>query len=109
MQLTSAPIDALARLRIADRGRADATGSAMMEVLKQPAEVVTATAAEWQTLLVPVRGREQVVLIGSPTNDDKSLLAIAVLRHAPYDVVVVAAERDAKSFRIRAVNVFPFH
>jgi hypothetical protein len=109
MQITSPSIDALLRLRIADRGEARAVGSAMFQVLSQPDSVVTVAPDDWQTFLVPVRGRDQAVLVGNPRNDGKNFVAIAVLRHAPYDVLMVTAARDEDSFRIRAVNSFVFH
>jgi hypothetical protein len=109
MQITSPSIDALLRLRIADRGEARAVGSAMFQVLSQPDSVVTVAPDNWQTFLVPVRGRDQAVLVGNPRNDGKNFVAIAVLRHAPYDILMVTAARDEDSFRIRAVNSFVFH
>lgn len=46
---------------------------------------------------------------GSPDKDGNTVVAIAVLRHAPYDVLVVTAARDGTSFRIKSIAVVPFH
>jgi hypothetical protein len=71
--------------------------------------VVGATAADWRALLVRPRGREQPIFAGSPDKDGNFIVAIAVLRHAPYDVLVVTAARDGNTFRIKSVAVVPFH
>ena len=102
-------VETLARLRIADRGLADSGGSLLGGVLSNPENVVTGTADNWRSLLVPVRLREQAVLVASLGKDASSIVAIAVLRHAPQDALLVTAARSGDSYRIKSIDAVTFH
>lgn len=102
-------VELLARLRVADRGLADSGGSLIVGVLSNPENVVTGTADNWRSLLVPVRGREQAVLVASPGKDASFIVVIAVLRHAPQDALLVTAARYGDSYRIKSIDAFTFH
>jgi len=102
-------IELLARLRIADRGLSDSVGTLLIGVLTNPENVVTGTADNWRSLLVPVRGREQVALVASPGKDASFIAVIAVLRNAPQDALLVTAARNGDSFRVKSIDAFVFH
>jgi hypothetical protein len=109
LQATSPAVQTLLRMRVADRSRADAASGETVQLLSQPREFVTATPSTWPSLLVPVRGRGEAVLVGNVSDDGAVVAAIAVLRHAPYEVLVVKAERQDGSFRATTVDAFVFH
>ena len=103
-------IELLARLRIADRGFADLTGpSALGLVLNNPENVVTGTADNWRTLLVPVRGREAIALVASPAQDASFIEVVIILRHAAQDVLLLTASRNGDSYRVKSIDAIVFH
>ncbi|MGO4580003.1 hypothetical protein AB4Z48_28600 [Cupriavidus sp. 2TAF22] len=109
MSAESPPIRALARLRLRDRGLANDPG------LKRQADgggspvYVTASPADWRSLLVRPRSGEQAIFVAHAAGRDSPLVAIAVLEHAPYDVLMLWAARDGASLIVKQLEVFPTH
>lgn len=101
-----AAIERLQRWRLFDRGLAEA-----------PALLISRAAADqfvrgsFEPLLVPARGRQQPYLVFSTDGPKgKQATAIAVFRHAPYEVALLRAERRAPSgFRLVELQTLAAH
>lgn len=103
-----ASMQTVLRVRAADRGLAVQPAPLSLAQLSPPDMAVSLSPERWRELLVPVRAREQPFLVGVfPGSND--LLAIAVPRHAPYEVVRVYASRHEKQLIIKHIDVVMFH
>lgn len=104
----SSPMQAVLRVRVADRSLALQPSPLSLAQLSPPDMAVSASPQQWRDLLVPARGREQPMLVGVvPGSND--LLALAVPKHAPYEVVRVYASRHEKRLIIKDIDLVVFH
>ncbi|MDF3934488.1 hypothetical protein [Pseudomonas citronellolis] len=94
----------LLRLRLKDQGLGEA-GVFSAAPGKLPADAfVSATPADWRTLLVPVRGEEREALLGD-LGDGRTLL-VALLRNAPDEPLLIEA---GPGFQVVHLGSLVFH
>jgi hypothetical protein len=98
------------RLRFIDRGLAARNPMPLADLASPGADIanVPGRAAAWQFMYVAPLGQriEHPYVLGS---DDGALVAFALLRHAPYEVLRVAISRGDHSPRIVRVDILAMH
>lgn len=98
------------RLRFVDRGLAARNPMPLADLASPETDIATVPGrtAGWQSMYVTPLGQqyEQPYVLGS---DNGSLVAFALLHHAPYEVLRVTISREDKSPRIVRVDILAMH
>lgn len=104
---TGPQMQRLLRMRLEDRGSAQRPG--VLPLSLPPAAVITAVPEQWRDVLVPARAGGQPPLVALLPDSKVDAMALAMLRHAPYEAVFVHISFYGDAPRIKDLFTVAVH
>ena len=96
-------ITRLRRLRLKDQGNTSAANASRISGPINPDDYVIFNGDNWQTALIPVRGKDTEALV---SDEGGVIFVIAILRSAPNEVLIIEAAQD---FQLKEMKSLLFH